>query len=116
MNLTSGKFTAPRAGIYFFALTGDAYIPGSSSRNYLTLGMYLNGNSIARGYSDEISTGEQWETFSFQTTLNLQAGDQIWLEIISMSTGTSLFDDSYHSTHFSGLLLDENLSESLNIE
>ena len=113
MNLTSGKFTAPRAGTYFFAFTGLAFIPGTSSRLYLSVDMYLNGNQVGRGYADENSSA--WESFFFQSTLNLQAGDQIWLQIVDWATGTTLFDDERHWNHFTGWLLEESISDTLNV-
>ena len=50
--------------------------------------MYLNGVEIGNGQADEVDTVFQWETFSFQSTLNLKKGDEIWLEIFEMSPGT----------------------------
>ena len=49
---------------------------------------YLNGVEIGNGQADEVDTVFQWETFSFQSTLNLKKGDEIWLEIFEMSPGT----------------------------
>ena len=51
----------------------------------------------------------QFKTFSFQSTLNLQKGDEIWLEIFSVSTGAYL--NGYTNTLFSGYLLEENIIE-----
>ena len=110
MNLTSGKFTAPRNGTYTFAFTGSAYFPfsSSSSRAYVYVDMYLNGSEIAMGVADEVSTGDQWETLSFQSTLNLQKGDEIWLQIVNLSTGAYLVGRYF--TFFSGHLLEEKIA------
>ena len=110
MNLTSGTFTAPRDGIYSFAFTGFANLPASSSRVFLRVQMYWNGNGVGVGYADETgsTTANQYETFSFQSTFNLQKGDDIWLAIdADMSTGAHLFGGGY--THFSGYLLEEKI-------
>ena len=90
MNLTSGKFTVPRDGIYSFSFNGLAQFPDSSSAVYLQVYMYLNGSNIARGQADKVGTAAEYETVSFQSTLNLKAGDQIWIEIAGMSTGVYL--------------------------
>ena len=70
--------------------------------------MYLNGNFIGRGVGDEAGTAAQRDTFSIQSTRNIQRGDQIWFAISSMSTGTYLWGSLY--TQFSGYLLEENIS------
>ena len=108
MNSTSGIFTAPRDGIYSFSFTGLAWLPAASSRIRLILQMYLNGNFIGQGYADEDNTAGQHETFSFQSTSNLAAGDQIWLQIYDMPTGAFLRGGYYDQ--FSGYLLEENLA------
>ena len=113
MNLTSGKFTAPRDGMYSFSCTGRAYLPGSSSTVYFSVVMYCNGNSIGnvmdvvkKGSADDVGGG-QYETFSLQLTRNLKKGDKIWLEIYHMSTGAYLY--CFYDTHFSGSLLEEKI-------
>ena len=108
MNLTSGKFTAPNNGIYAFAFTGFAYLPASSSRVYFDFDMYLNGVEIGNGLADEVGTAVQFETSSWQSTVNLQKGDQIWLQISYMSTGAYLHGNSH--TQFSGCLLEEKIA------
>lgn len=112
MNSTSGVFTAPRTGNYFFSASGIAFIPASSSTLlYFHIVLYVNGSRIglAHAFSDEIAAeGGQHETFSLSSTLNLQAGDQIWLEIFGMSPGAYMNGNGY--THFNGWLLQETLS------
>ena len=103
MNLSSGKFTAPRDGIYEFSFMGSAYFPASSSTATLRAFIYMNGNIIGKGQTYELSTAIQYETFSFQSTLNLKAGDQIWLEIYTISTGVQL-EGGLYTAHFSGYI------------
>ena len=97
MNAGSGIFTAPLPGIYFFTFSGR---PDNGD---LTVGLYLNGNLIGSGRSIE-----DYETFTLQSTLSLYARDQVSVRI-SSGTG-SLYDDSFHFTHFNGWLLQEDLS------
>ena len=67
MDLKSGIFTAPYSRIY----------PGSPSHLALTVRMYLNGIFFGRARTDEANTALLFKMFSFQSTLALQAGDQI---------------------------------------
>ncbi|XP_045028733.1 uncharacterized protein LOC123471456 [Daphnia magna] len=114
MNLTSGIFTAPVTGSYFFCLSGTAYISESTSRLVFTISLYMNDNPIAYGYADEMSTEYQYETFSLQSTLHLMKGDQVWLQISSIGTGVYLYGGLF--THFNGWLLQEDIFQSTNIK
>jgi hypothetical protein len=110
MDLSSGKFTAPRTGTYFFSSTTLIGFPTSTSMSYLLLGFYLNGVEIGRSWNDEAYTVVSQEVpVVVQSTVNLQQGDQVWLQIIAISTGVTI-----HSVKsFTGWLLQENLSQSL---
>ena len=114
MNLTTGIFTAPRPGIYFFSFTGLAHFPASSSKVYLGVSLYLNGDRIGRGSVDESNNvADHYSPLTLQSTLNLKSGDQVWVAIDAMSSGASLSDSSNHYTHFTGFMLDENIVTSL---
>ncbi len=111
MNLQTGKFTAPRTGKYFFSLSGLAYFSASSSGQGMILHLVKNGSRIANTNSDTTSPGGQYETFSLQSTLQLQVGDQIWVDISLKAAGAHFHGNSY--THFTGWLLQEDVSLSL---
>jgi hypothetical protein len=112
MNLTSGKFTAPRPGIYFFSFSGLAEFPASSSLVNFEVHLYLNGGRIGLGFVEEANTvANQNSPLTLQSTLNLKKGDEVWLQTVS--SGAYLFDNSYHFTHFTGFMLEEDIVASL---
>ena len=39
--------------------------------------MFLNGNAIESGYVDAVSTAQQHEMLSFQSTISFKKGDEI---------------------------------------
>ena len=114
MDLTSGIFTAPRPGIYFFSFSGLASFPASSSNSYLGVSLYLNGDRIGMGDVQESNNvAGQLSPLTVQSTLNLKSGDQIWVEIDGQSTGAYLFEDGTHHNHFTGFMLQEEIVASL---
>jgi hypothetical protein len=114
MDLTSGKFTAPRPGIYFFSFTGQTGFPGGSSPAGLGIGLYLNGGKIGASENEEENpTDNQNNQVILQSTLHLNKGDQVWMQITWMSSGTYLYDDVNHLNHFTGFMLKEEIVASL---
>jgi hypothetical protein len=115
MNLQTGKFTAPRPGIYFFSFTGLVDLPASSYRVALGVYLNLNGGLIGSGRVEEANTSDyQYSPLTLQSTLNLKKGDQVWLQIYVQTTGASLYDSTYnHYNHFTGWMLEEEIVASL---
>ncbi|KAK4004506.1 hypothetical protein OUZ56_006240 [Daphnia magna] len=111
MNLQSGKFTAPRTGIYSFIFSGHIRFQSHSyERAYCFL--FKNGYNIQESIVDQTGPGWEYEPLILQSTLALELGDQIWVQLGDLGPGVTLYENTY--TYFSGLLLEEDISISLN--
>lgn len=115
MNVATGIFTAPRSGTYYFSFTGMAQFQSLSNPGDLEIRLFLNDERIASSYATKASSwsstsSDKFNHITLQSTLNLQMGDGIWLEIYSHGIGVSLHDAAdWHHTHFTGLLVEEEL-------
>jgi hypothetical protein len=112
MDLTTGKFTAPRPGIYFFSFAGVAYLYDLFNNVEFYPALYLNGNRIGMSFVGEYNVPvHQYSPLTLQSTLNLKKGDQVWVEFFGSN---HLVDNpSYHFTHFTGFMLEEEIVASL---
>jgi hypothetical protein len=115
MDLTSGKFKAPRPGIYFFSFTGVARLEPSSTvdfYSYFLLNGNLIGSSLVHKHDGVI---DQNSVVTLQSTLNLKKGDQVWVQISSIGSSSSYLNDnsSEQNTHFTGFMLEEEIFDSL---
>jgi hypothetical protein len=112
MDLTSGIFTAPRPGIYFFSFTGSARLKSSSSVHFYSR-LYFNGKRIgASNVQENNGPVDQYSQITVQSTLNLKTGDQLWVQIDGNSS-SYLLDNGNHLTHFTGFMLEEEIVASL---
>lgn len=108
MNLASGVFTAPKAGSYSFAFSAVANGVVSNSRGTAFVDLRLNGGSIGHGNSG-VSGADGFFTVSIHATLKLKIGDQITLVLDGVNGGGFYDEPNHRYTHFTGILLEEDL-------
>ena len=99
MNPSTGIFTAPRSGKYFFTYSGIS----NAAPSYIQL--HLNGVLLGTGHSTGI-----FDTFSHHATLQLSQGDQIRLFL----TRGSVYGNNELFTSFVGILIEEDVFEIVN--
>jgi len=100
MNITSGIFTAPKSGIYFFSFVGIKH--SSASRN-LNVDL-LHNSSLITPTTTWVNADGAF-TVSLSSTLSLKSGDQIFLRL---ALG-QLWDNQYRYTNFNGMMLQEEM-------
>ena len=91
---STGKFTAPRDGMYVFFVTGVSYL-----KNGLLLDIVQDGVRKVRTFSEN---SYYYETGTNLVVLELDRGDAVWVRRVS---GGGYWTYSVPLTTFSGFLL-----------
>lgn len=102
MDTLTGIFTAPVAGTYHFEFHGVKEI----SPDQLELFLQLNGNNVGAAVATNSANFDNLFTLSLSASLQLQIGDRV--NMYKGQDGT-LKDDTRHMTHFTGILIEEDL-------
>jgi len=98
LNLRTGVFTAPVSGVYFFSF--DAYSDSGESR------VHLQKNGVNVGQSFDYDYNYRSQQLHLASILQLDAGDEIQ---VYLGTGRIYEDGNSHFTHFTGMLLNDDV-------
>ncbi|XP_036383859.1 complement C1q-like protein 3 [Megalops cyprinoides] len=96
-NPTTGMFTAPVKGVYFFSFTNFGYM---SNGAHIGTTLYKNDEHIVSAF--QYKTDNTEDVSSSAATLVLEVGDQVYVRLPS---GFKVYDDAHDRCSFSGFLL-----------
>ena len=99
LNVTSGVFTAPKAGIYHFTFTGLK----AGREGETVIFLQLNESNIAASHGEG---RPGWYTMSLESIVKLKVGDKVYLVL----TEGTLYDDGQQYSTFTGDLMEEDLN------
>jgi len=103
VNPSTGTFTAPVNGIYFFSFSGY-----KCANYYTSISLRLNGfNNVAYASYSGMAYDAYVAKYSLEATLQLNQGD--YLNLVLEGCITDTLTPNNRVTHFTGWLLDERV-------
>ncbi|XP_048453890.1 complement C1q and tumor necrosis factor-related protein 9A [Rhincodon typus] len=95
-DLSTGKFTCVFSGVYYFVYHITVYV------KHVRVALYKNGAPVLNTFDSYQNSEDQ---AAGGTLLQLQTGDQVWLQVIGGDSYNGLFADNNDDTVFTGFLL-----------
>jgi len=96
-NTSNGRFTAPVAGVYRYALHGNLYTLGIASSAYFLLAITKNGSLYVYHYEDNSTNAAgSWKYVNYSGLISMAANDYIEMTLKT----NNLTDSSYQNFGF----------------
>jgi len=103
-NTSTGEYTAPIGGLYYFTFTSNIRTGTlSASTTVIVNQYYVNTTEYLRAY-ENYGNGQSWRHKTFTALIPLVAGDKVTFRSYN-NGGTHYFDSDGKYTQFSGILV-----------